>query len=313
MSGEIIAATRDLYEAYRTTMTDPRSAELAARSPEQARMAAKGEQGGTVAVIPVHGFLEQRRSLYGKIFGSTPVDDLGRLFRQMVDEDRVKAVVLHFDSGGGSTFGIAELAATIRTSRGQKPIVAQVDSMACSAAYWLASQADEVICTPGGLVGSVGVFLTHADLSEADRKAGLKVETIAAPAGKASAVPGSPLSDGARASLQRIVDATYGQFIRDIAAGRGCSTGKVEADFGQGHLVTAGDALRRGMVDSLATLDQTLRRLASTSGRDAVLHARDDGAAQRAMIRAQATVAGLHLVSDNGEAQRAAIRRAAGL
>ena len=89
-------------------------------------------------------------------------------------EPSISAIVLDVDSPGGSVFGVEELATEIRAARGTKPVVAVANSMAASAAYWIASQADELVITPGGMVGSIGVLTAHEDISKAQEMAGIK-------------------------------------------------------------------------------------------------------------------------------------------
>lgn len=295
---ECIAATRQIFEDYQRIQRDPSAVNIAART--EARATPSGSQsGGVIAILPIFGFIEPRQSVYGRIFGSTSTDAVTFKFRQAMADPAVRAVVLQFDSGGGSTFGITELATVIRSARGKKPILSQIDSVACSAAYWLAAQADEVVSTPSGICGSIGVYMVHADLTGADEKAGVRVDVLAAPSEKANAVPGAKLSDQGRASLQEIVDSTYRRFVADVAAGRGCTTALVEARYGGGNILTAPAAKAWGMVDRVATLEETLGRLATEQGRESVYQAEryrmtfgsiDTGEAERRLRVARMTI-----------------------
>jgi len=67
-----------------------------------------------------------------------------------------------------------------------------VNSLCASAAYWIASQADEVVSTPGGLTGSIGVYTVHEDLSAASEAAGVKVTYISAGKYKTESQPFQP-------------------------------------------------------------------------------------------------------------------------
>src|SRR5207237_10294998 len=107
-----------------------------------------------------------------------------------------------------------------RAARGAKPITAAVNTMAASAAYWLASQADEVVITPSGLAGSIGVYLVHEDWSAANAQMGIDVTYISAGRFKTEANPDEPLSEDAKAALQAEVDDLYSLFVTDVATGR---------------------------------------------------------------------------------------------
>jgi signal peptide peptidase SppA len=223
--------------------------------------AAPYQLAGRVAVVPVFGVIAQRVSLLEQSSGGIGTEALGATLDGLAGDRAVKAIVLAVDSPGGSVFGVPELGAKIRGLRGEKKIVAVADSVAASAAYWLAAQAQEVYVTPGGQVGSVGVLVAHEDHAGELEQAGVKVTTLSAGTYKDEGSPFGPLTDEARAELQSKVDHYYGLFVSDLAKGRGVTEARVRADFGGGRMVTAKDAVTRGMADGVATLEQVLRRL----------------------------------------------------
>ena len=153
------------------------------------------------------------------------------------------------------------MAAQMFALRGQKKQIAQVNDMACSAAYWLASQCDEIVSIPSGTTGSIGVFCAHEDLSAALDKEGIKVTLISAGKHKTSGNPFEPLSDEERAVLQTRVDDAYGQFVKDVARGRGVTPADVRHGYGEGRALGAKDAKAAGLIDRIATMDETLARL----------------------------------------------------
>jgi signal peptide peptidase SppA len=214
---------------------------------------------GRVAVVPVMGVLAQRMGMMQAMSGGTSTESLGATIDNLTADRGVKAILLNIDSPGGSVFGIQELADKILQARSEKRIVAVANSTAASAAYWLASCCSEIVCTLGGQVGSVGVIAAHTDESKAEEAAGVKTTYISRGAYKAEGY--SPLTDAAQAAIQSQVDAIYGTFIKTIAKGRGVTENKVEKDFGQGRVVLAKPALEAGMIDRVATLEATLRRL----------------------------------------------------
>lgn len=210
--------------------------------------------GGT-ALLPIFGPLSPRMDLLTWLLGGTPLDAVGFALNTLVADPEVKTIVLVIDSPGGSVYGIEELASEIFQARGQKRIVALADPFAASAAYWLAAQAGEVLVTPSGMVGSVGVIAMHRDVSGAEQKAGVKTTTITAGQYKAEGSPFEPLSAEARAYIQQQVDEYHGMFVDALARGRRVSTSKVREDFGKGRMLTAPAARAQGMVDRIDTLD----------------------------------------------------------
>lgn len=214
-----------------------------------------------IGIISMFGVLAQRMNLFADISGGTSTEQMAAEFRALVADRDVRAILFVIDSPGGAVYGVDELATEIRAGRGSKPIVAHADSMAASAAYWLGAQADELIVTSGGDVGSIGVLTAHTDLSAAAEKAGVKTTLISAGQYKTEGNPFAPLSEEAAAHLQSRVDTTYTRFVQAIAAGRGVSESAVRSGFGQGRLLGAEDALRLGMVDRVESFTATFARL----------------------------------------------------
>jgi signal peptide peptidase SppA len=227
-------------------------------------------QAGGVAVLNVFGVMAQRMNMLMASSGGVSTEVVAAALRQAVADPNVAAIVLNIDSPGGSVFGIDELATEIRAARAQKPIVAIANSTMASAAYYVGSAANEVVTTPGGRVGSIGVFMVHVDESGANEQQGLKLTVIKAGKFKAEFDPSSPLSDEALAYAKSIADTYYDAFVVAVAAGRGVSRDAVRSGFGQGRVVLAKQALATGMVDRIETLDQTIARLMKPQGRAAI-------------------------------------------
>lgn len=216
---------------------------------------------GPVAVIPMYGLLSQRMTLMADISGGTSVDQLRAALRDALSDPTVKAVVFDIDSPGGAVDGITEFATELRATRaGPVPIVGQVNTLAASAAYWLASQMSEVVVTPSGEVGSVGVFAVHQDFSQAGALAGINTTLISAGKYKVEGNEFEPLTDEGRTAIQEQVDAFYHMFLSDVAKGRKVTISDVESKYGEGRTLLAAKALAAGMVDRIDTLEATVRR-----------------------------------------------------
>lgn len=228
---------------------------------------------GAIAVVAIHGVIAPRVNMMTEISGGTSADQLSMLMQRAVADPEISAIVLDVDSPGGSVFGCEELAATIRSLRGQKPIVAVANHLMASAAYWLASQADEVIASPSSQMGSIGVIAVHHDVSAAEAKEGVKTTLVTAGKYKGEGHPTQPLGEDARAAMQGLADGYYDAFVRDVARGRGVKPGAVREGFGEGRIVAAADAVRFGMADAVGTMSDVLGRLASGAKRVSVARA----------------------------------------
>src|SRR5258708_6621483 len=174
---------------------------------------------GSIVVIPIYGVITQRGNLFDAIFGGGSVSTVGisRALREAVADETVKSIVLDIDSPGGSVYGVGELADAIFGARAKKPIVAIANSLAASAAYWIGAAAGELYVTPGGEVGSIGVWSAHEDYSKYLDDLGIKITLIAAGKYKTEGNPYGPLDNEARTFIQTRVNHYYGTVTTPIA------------------------------------------------------------------------------------------------
>ncbi len=224
------------------------------------------DQVGAVAVIGIRGTIMPRASMMSNFSGGTSAEQIGRAVEMAAADASVKSILLDIDSPGGAVYGIPEAAAKIAAARSVKRVVAVANPVAASAAYWLASQASEIVVTPSGQVGSVGIVAIHTDTSAADAKAGEKHTIISAGTFKAERAPYAALSESALAAWQADADQYYAMFVGAVAKGRGIAAGVVDETFGQGRMKLATDAVKTGMADRVGTLQSVLQELTTSAG-----------------------------------------------
>lgn len=259
------------------------------------------------AVMPVMGTILPRASDMDESSGMFSLNRFRRDFAALVNDPSIGAIVLDFDSPGGSVDLVQETGAEIRAARSKKTIAAVADTMAASAAFWLFTQATpgHAYVTPSGMVGSVGVISSHQDVSRALEALGVDVTLITSEKApyKAEGNPYEPLGAEARAEFQRIVDSYHSDFRRAVASGRGVSVSHVDERFGGGRMFRAAEAVERGMADHVGTLEDALRAVASggEQGRRGN-RAEDERPARPAAVEVNAEALGAALVA--GLAQR---------
>lgn len=222
-----------------------------------------------IAILPLYGVLSQRVGMLTDYSGGTSTEGFGAMFDQAMADPSISAICIDIDSPGGNVEGVPELYDKILGARGGKPIVAIANSLAASAAYWVACACDEIVVTPSGSIGSIGVLTVHVDTSAADAEAGISYTVVSAGDYKAEGVY-EPLGADAKAALQDRVNTFYGMFVRAVAKGRGVGVPDVRGGFGQGRVVTAAQAIELKMADRIATLDDTIARLGGRRGANAI-------------------------------------------
>jgi capsid assembly protease len=227
---------------------------LLARRGEQVRGSQLTESREGVAVLKIHGPIFHRASLMATLCDAPSAAMLRREFEVAVSDPQVKAIVFDIDSPGGAVGGIAELGDAIYAARGKKPMVAYVGDLGASAAYWIASSADEVVANKTASLGSIGVVAAY-------RRAGddKTVEFVSTQSPKKRL---NPDSESGRAAIQAHIDTLADLFIADVARNRGFDAARVRVDFGQGDLIVGQRAVDAGLADRLGSLEEVIAELA---------------------------------------------------
>ena len=230
---------------------------------EARRQTATSVSGGGIAVLPLYGVITQRGNMIEDVSGpgSVSTQKFAAALRQALADESVSQILIDIDSPGGSVYGVTELADEIVAARAQKPIIAIANSLAASAAYWIGCSASEFYVTPGGEVGSIGVWQAHFDYSQALAAEGVTPTLISAGTYKVEGNPYAPLEPEAQAFMQSRVDDYFLTFSKAVAKGRGVPIAQVRNGMGQGRVLGADAALEQNMVDGIVTLDEAIRKM----------------------------------------------------
>ena len=170
-----------------------------------------------------------------------------------------RAVIMKFDSPGGEAAGCTYLHRKLRSLRKQydAPLYAYANEMAASAAYQLASAADEIWLPDTGRVGSIGVIATLFDRTEQNKKMGVNIELITSGDKKSDNHADRVITDDIRERTQGMVDDLALIFFQIVAKARGVSVDAVRSL--QAGVYTGQDAVNVGIADGVARWDRFLR------------------------------------------------------
>lgn len=188
------------------------------------------EQGGPVAIIPVHGTLTKTQEAMDPESGMTGYNRVEQKLDAAMQDDQIKGIWLDVDSGGGEFGGMVSTARFIRDrcaeaggAAGAKPVWAMCAPYAYSAAYMLASAADRVVCSIDGGAGSVGVLCLHSDYTQYLENEGIKITVLRSGKRKARGNPYEVLDPETRDHIQGQMDESYDLFCETVAEFRGMS------------------------------------------------------------------------------------------
>lgn len=212
------------------------------------------EVGGGVGIIPLYGPIYPKANLMTMLSGATSLEQFNADLDSLLANDDVQNIILDVDSPGGVDSMIPETAQKIREAREIKPIHAVANTMAGSAAYYLAAQATSFYATPSGKVGSIGAYIVHEDVSKADADEGRKITFISSGKYKTAGNEHEPLTEDAKDYIQGIVDESCENFIQDVALGRGVDVESVR-EYADGRVFSAQTATDMGMIDGVRSLN----------------------------------------------------------
>lgn len=217
--------------------------------------------GKSVALVTFHGVVISRVPAWAEGYGYINPQRFAAEIRKLADDQTVSTIVLSMDSPGGTVAGTVEAGDAVAYARSKKRVVAVTNDMAASAAYWVASQASEIVVTPTAITGSIGVISTHADYTKMMDTWGIVVTYIRSAAKKALGQPYEPFNAEAQAEWQKTVDAMYAQFIQAVARGRRKARAVVAEQWGSGEVWTGQAAVTAGLADRVGSLTAVLGEL----------------------------------------------------
>lgn len=186
-----------------------------------------------------------------RIEGTITEDEelLGRL-EKVKSSPAVKGVILSIDSPGGTTAGGEAIFDAVRALAAEKPVVAQVGTLAASAGYMIASASDHIVARKSSIVGSIGVLVQFPDFTGLMDKVGIKLEEVKSSPLKAEPSPFNPTTDDERAMIRAMILDSYDWFVGIVDDRRPLSREEV-LRLADGSVFTGRQAVTNKLVDAL--------------------------------------------------------------
>lgn len=236
-----------------------------------------------ILTIPVRGILKHRFPFQ---FGSwaTGYAYIWEAVKRGVEDSNVKGIALHVDSPGGAVPDLFDLCDKLVKLRGTKPIKAFVAENAASAAYCVASCADDITVTRTGNVGSIGVIGVHSEMSKRLKAEGITVTFIRSKPFKGEGGTKEPLRPETEARLQAEVDELHDQFVAIVARNRSMDAAAVDATEAVTFMGEHG--VKAGLADAVAPFEDALTAFVASMNQGDGYMATDPKADQTAAIAA---------------------------
>lgn len=225
------------------------------------------ERIGNVAIFNVSGIILKRRTSFGEMFTEVSTLTLRRGIRNAIDDPDIESMVLMIDSPGGTTEGTHALLEDLARAREAMPVMAHIEDLGASAAWFIAAQAHKIIVSPGALVGSLGTFAHVVDSSGRAKMEGMQHHIIKAGEHKGDFQPGMPITESQLDDFQREVDDVNEIFMVTSAEGRGITLDQIK-ELADGRIHVGEKAVAVGLADSIGSLEDAITLAKETAMSD---------------------------------------------
>jgi len=193
-----------------------------------------------------------------------------RMHALRTDPD-IAAILVRIDSPGGSVAPSQEMAEAVRRAKKEKKVICSMGTVAASGGYYVASQCDLVIASPGTITASIGVISESPKLQNVLSLLRVEMEVYKSGTLKDAGSPFRATTDDERAFFNHFVQGIYEQFLGDVAEGR---KGKITLEklrpIADGRVLTGKEALEVGLIDELGNFEAALDRAGQLSGKSGV-------------------------------------------
>lgn len=228
-------------------------------NPKDKNLTAKSK----IAVVYAEGSIVDGQGENGQIGG----DKYAEIIREIRKDEKVKAIVLRINSGGGSGFASEKIWRELMLAKEQGlPIIVSMGDMAASGGYYIAAPADKILVEKNTITGSIGVFGVIPSMADfLKNEIGITVDTVKTGRFSTGITPFYDVNEAEGKIIQESVEEFYDLFLRRVAEGRNMKKEAVHK-VAQGRVWTGEKALELGLVDEIGDLEQAMILAAEEAG-----------------------------------------------
>jgi protease-4 len=215
-------------------------------------------ESSRVGLIVAEGIIMDGKQPAGRIGGESTAE----LIRQAREDEKVKAVVLRINSGGGSAVASEIIRRELELTRGAgKPVVVSMSSIAASGAYWISVAADEIWALPTTITGSIGIFAALPTFDKTLKAIGISTDGVGTTRLSGAFDLSRPLNPLLADTLRLQIERGYQRFIERVSQGRNMAPEAVEK-IAQGRVWAAQTAKGLGLIDKFGGLEPAVESAA---------------------------------------------------
>ena len=177
--------------------------------------------------------------------------------REMRKSDKIQALIVYFNSPGGTVVGGEQLFHSLDNFSKEKPLVVVMEEIATSAAYMAALSGSRIFASKGTITGSIGAIWQTAEITKLLDKMGITTEAIKSDQLKASPSPLEPMTEKSRALIKGAVDDAFQTFLEIVKTKRSFSENQIQL-FSDGRIFTGNQAIKVGLIDEIGGQEEAV-------------------------------------------------------
>src|ERR1700681_4634422 len=210
--------------------------------------------GSKIAVVELDGIIFSPKQIVPQL-------------KKFADDDSIKAIILHINSPGGGVAASEEIYREVKRIRDEKKkrIVASIETVGASGAYYVASASNKIYADQGSIVGSIGVIAQWVNYGELLKWAKLKDIVFKTGEFKDTGNPTRDLTPAEQAYMQSLIDNMFGQFVKAVADGRGLKFDDVKS-IANGKVWTGEQAMSMKLIDGVGDFETAVADTAKSVG-----------------------------------------------
>lgn len=224
----------------------------------------KVDERNKVAILYLNGPIQPQvtSSFPGSQETVITADSFYDNFKEILEDDNIKSIVLYVNSPGGAASTSELIWAEIQNRERDIPVVTYMGPVAASGGYYIGMAGDHVMAAPNTITGSIGVISIWPNASELlNDKIGINFDTIKSHEYAGWLSPDRALRPAEEAAFRNFNEETYDIFLDRVSQSRGVDVADIRPLAG-GRVYTGTDAFENGLIDGTGTLRDAIAKAA---------------------------------------------------
>jgi len=185
-----------------------------------------------------------------------------QLIRSIRENERIKAVVVRINSGGGAPLASDVIWKELKLTAEKKPVIASIADVAASGGYYVVMACDKIYAQPTSITGSIGIFGILFNAEELfENKLGITFDNFSTGEYSDMYTVTRPLTPFEKEIIQQDIEHGYEIFTSKAAEDRGMEVEEL-LKLASGRVYSGYEAMENGLIDEFGTLEDAIEEAA---------------------------------------------------